>query len=92
VRVQSREFTLVLREPFVISRSADTEATIVQAAVSHDGLVGYGEGAPDSHYRESIDGALEFLNGVEPLLGDDPLAIGAILERVGEIPGNMAAK
>jgi len=52
VRVQSREFTLVLREPFVISRSADTEATIVQAAVSHDGLVGYGEGAPDSHYRE----------------------------------------
>ena len=92
MRVQSREFTLVLREPFVISRSADTEATIVQAAVSHDGLVGYGEGAPDSHYRESIDGALEFLNGVEPLLGDDPLAIGAILERVGEIPGNMAAK
>jgi L-Ala-D/L-Glu epimerase len=92
VRVETREFTLVLREPFVISRSADTEATIVQVAVSHDGLVGYGEGAPDSHYRESIDGALEFLNAVEPLLGDDPLAIAAILERVGEIPGNMAAK
>ncbi len=53
---------------------------------------GYGEGAPDEHYGESVESALAFLDRVGPLLGDDPLAIESILARVGEIPGEMAAK
>ncbi len=35
---------------------------------------------------------MAFLEQVEPLLGDDPLATEAILGRVGAIPGEMAAK
>ncbi|HUZ85250.1 MAG TPA: dipeptide epimerase, partial [Gaiellales bacterium] len=53
---------------------------------------GYGEGAPDPHYGESVESAMAFLGSVEPLLGDDPLAIGSILSRVGDLPGEMAAK
>src|SRR6185312_3420463 len=92
VELQSRVFELEYHEPFVISRSSDTSSEVVQVAIRHGDLVGYGEGAPDNHYDESIESAMRFLGQVEPLLGDDPLAIEAILGRVGEIPGEMAAK
>ncbi len=92
MELTSRVFTLVLNEPFVISRSSDTEAHVVQVSLRHGDLVGYGEGAPDPHYGESIAGAIQFLGGLDPLLGDDPLATAAVLGRVGELPGNMAAK
>ena len=92
MKLTARPFTLTHSEPFVISRSSDTESTGVQVAISHDGLVGYGEGAPDAHYGEAIQDALDFLNGIEGRLGDDPLATGAILDRLAETPGYMGAK
>jgi L-alanine-DL-glutamate epimerase-like enolase superfamily enzyme len=92
MELRARIFNLVLSEPFVISRSSDTEAEVVQVAISHDGVVGYGEGAPDAHYGEGVQEAAAFLEGIADRLGDDPLAIGAILARVDEIPGNMGAK
>src|SRR5690349_2569530 len=92
MELRARVFKLFLSEPFVISRSTDTEAEVVQVALSHNGLVGYGEGAPDAHYGESVEGAADFLEGIADRLGDDPLATAAILSRVGEIPGHMGAK
>ena len=90
MELSCRVFELEYSEPFVISRSADTSSEVVQVAIRQGDLVGYGEGAPDNHYDESIQSAMRFLGQVEPLLGDDPLAIEAILGRVGEIPGEMA--
>jgi L-Ala-D/L-Glu epimerase len=92
VQLHARVFELEYNEPFVISRSADTHSEVVQAAIVHGDLVGYGEGAPDPHYHESIESAMAFLGQVEPLLGDDPLATEAILARLAQIPGEMAAK
>jgi L-Ala-D/L-Glu epimerase len=92
VQLSSRVFALEYLEPFVISRSADTHSQVVQVAIRHGDLVGYGEGAPDEHYDESIASAMGFLGRVQPLLGDDPLAIEAILGRLAETPGEMAAK
>jgi L-alanine-DL-glutamate epimerase-like enolase superfamily enzyme len=92
MELRARIFNLVLSEPFVISRSSDTEAQVVQVALSHGDVVGYGEGAPDAHYGEGVEEATAFLEGIAGRLGDDPLAIGAILARVNEIPGNMGAK
>ena len=92
MELRARIFNLVLSEPFVISRSSDTEAQVVQVALSHNGVVGYGEGAPDAHYGEGVEEAAGFLESLAHRLGDDPLAIGAILARVDEIPGNMGAK
>jgi L-Ala-D/L-Glu epimerase len=92
VQLCSRVFALEYLEPFVISRSADTHSQVVQVALRHGDLVGYGEGAPDEHYGESIQSALAFFDRAAPLVGDDPLATEAILGRLGEIPGEMAAK
>jgi L-Ala-D/L-Glu epimerase len=93
MRLHARIVTLEYLEPFVISRSADMSSQVVQVAISHDGLVGYGEGAPDDRYDEGPDTAHAWiLEHVEPLLGDDPLAMGAILDRLAELPGQMAAK
>ena len=92
MQIFARPVTLIHHEPFVISRGTSTESVVVQAAITHGGLTGYGEGAPDERYGESTESALEFLRACGPLLGDDPLAIEAILRRVGERPGEMAAK
>ena len=76
------------------SRAApSTESEVVQVAIRHGDLVGYGEGAPDEHYGESDrERAWRSSSGLRPLLGDDPFAIEAILGRIGELPGEMAAK
>ena len=93
MRIHARIVTLEYLEPFVISRSADTSSDVVQVAIEHDGLVGYGEGAPDEHYDEGPSSAHDWiLEHVGSRLGDDPLATGAILDRLGELPGQMAAK
>jgi L-alanine-DL-glutamate epimerase-like enolase superfamily enzyme len=93
MRLHARIVTLEYLEPFVISRSADTSSRVVQVAISHDGLVGYGEGAPDDRYDEGPETAHAWIvEHVEPLLGDDPLATGAILGRLSALPGQMAAK
>ena len=87
-----RPFTLTLSEPFVISRSADEEAEVVQVAIVHGGVVGYGEAAPDPHYGESVPGAIEFCEQAAADLGDDPFAIEAILGRVAARDDQMAAR
>jgi len=92
MELHARIVTLEYLEPFVISRSADTHSRVVQVAISHDGLVGYGEGAPDEHYDEGPDTAHAWiLEHVGPLLGDDPLATGAILDRLSKAPEIEAA-
>ena len=93
MRLHARIVTLEYLEPFVISRSADTSSEVVQVAIEHDGLVGYGESAPDDHYDGGPAPAQDWiLELVPPLLGDDPLATGAIMGRLWELPGQMAAK
>lgn len=93
MRLHARTYTLEYLEPFVISRSADTSSQVVQVAIEHDGVVGFGEGAPDEHYGEGPAGARDWiLEHVEPLLGDDPFATEAILGRLAQLPGQMAAK
>src|SRR4051812_28078660 len=92
MELTSRVFTLHLRETFVISRSADDEADVLQVAIRHGDRVGYGESAPDPHYGETLASATAFVDRAAPLLGDDPFALEAVLGRIGELPGEMAAK
>ena len=92
MQLTARTFTLELAEPFVISRSSDTESEVVQVAIRHDGQVGYGEGAPDERYGESCQSALDFFEQAQPLLGDDPFALEAIEGRLAALPGQMAAR
>jgi L-alanine-DL-glutamate epimerase-like enolase superfamily enzyme len=92
VRLHARIVTLEHSEPFVISRSSVDHSLVVQVALEHDGMVGYGEGAPDDHYGESPESAMARLEEAGPLLGDDPLATAAILGRMATLPGEMAAR
>jgi L-Ala-D/L-Glu epimerase len=92
MQLTARTFTLELAEPFVISRSSDTEAEVVQVAIRHGEEVGYGEGAPDDRYGESCQSALDFFEQAQPLLGDDPFALEAIEERLEDVDGEAAGK
>ncbi|MDX6580673.1 MAG: L-Ala-D/L-Glu epimerase [Gaiellales bacterium] len=80
--------TLRLAETFTISRSSEDEAEVVQVAISHGDVTGYGEAAPIEHYAESAASAKAWLEAVE--LGDDPFALDELNERLP--PGERAAR
>ncbi len=52
--------------------------------IEHDGIVGRGEAAPTSFYNQSLDTVDATLAQLEPLLGNDPFAIGPIVDRLIE--------
>jgi L-Ala-D/L-Glu epimerase len=87
-----RAASLRLAEPFVISRSVRTESEVLEVELRLDGISGFGEAVPQDHYGESLESASTFLDAAGDLLGDDPFALEAIGRRLGEIPGEMAAK
>jgi L-Ala-D/L-Glu epimerase len=83
---------LELAETFVISRESTDHADVVQVALSHKGVVGFGEGAPIARYDESAESAKAFVEEHAQLLGDDPFALEEIGARLAEAPGEQAAK
>jgi L-Ala-D/L-Glu epimerase len=88
VELSAEKATLRLAETFTISRGSEDEAEVVQVAVTHDGVTGYGEAAPIARYDESAESALGWLDDVE--LGDDPFALDEIEERLPH--GDRAAR
>jgi L-alanine-DL-glutamate epimerase-like enolase superfamily enzyme len=87
-----RRATLQLAEPFRISRETSVTEDVLWVEIVHDGVSGFGEAQPQSHYGESVEGAEAFLADAGGLLGDDPFALEAVGRRLGELPGNQAAK
>jgi L-Ala-D/L-Glu epimerase len=92
VKLTYRTATLVLEEPFSISRSTDETVDEVFVEIEHEGLTGYGEASPQERYGESVASATAFLAEAEPLLGDDPFALDEIEARLAKVPGELAAK
>jgi L-alanine-DL-glutamate epimerase-like enolase superfamily enzyme len=92
VRVEARIVRLQLAETFVIAREATDYADVVHVSLTHDGVTGYGEGAPVERYGESADSAQRFVQEHAELLGDDPFALEDIGARLASIPGEQAAK
>ena len=93
MRLTARRRTLRLAESFAIARSSRDETEVVEVSLEHDGLTGFGEGAPVDFWGESIESMLGFIDAEAPaLLGEDPFALEAIGERLGERPGEQGAK
>jgi L-Ala-D/L-Glu epimerase len=92
MRVTTRIVTLELAETFTISRSAHDVVEVVQVEIEHEGEHGFGEAAPQEHYRESAASAEAFVEQHGELLGDDPFAFAEIEERLSRLPGEQAAK
>jgi L-alanine-DL-glutamate epimerase-like enolase superfamily enzyme len=74
----------------VIARESADTVEVVEVEVRHDGLVGYGEGAPIDRYGETVAAATAWLEEVAALLGDDPWALDEIHARLPA--GQMAAR
>jgi L-Ala-D/L-Glu epimerase len=92
VEIEARIATLRLAETFVISRSATNETEVVFVEIRHDGVSGFGEGAPIDRYDETAQTALAFAQDAGELLGNDPFALEEIESRLRERPGEQAAK
>jgi L-Ala-D/L-Glu epimerase len=92
VQVEATIRTLRLAETFVIAREARDVEDVVQVELRHGGLVGRGEAAPIDRYDETPASALAFVEAHAELLGDDPFALEEIGARLGEVPGEQAAK
>ena len=92
MELSHREITVALASPFRISRSTTEHAQLLEVAIESNGVVGYGEAAPQARYHESIESASAFLAEAEPLLGSDPFALDAISRRLSSVAGEMAAK
>ena len=92
MELSARIVRLQLAETFVIARESADWADVLQVELRHDGVSGFGEGAPIERYEESAESALSFVEEHGGLLGDDPFALEAIGARLAEIPGEQAAK
>jgi L-Ala-D/L-Glu epimerase len=92
VEVEARAVRLQLAETFVIARETTDFADVVNLSLTHDGVTGYGEGAPIERYGESADSALAFVEEHAALVPDDPFALEEIGERLAGVPGEQAAK
>jgi L-alanine-DL-glutamate epimerase-like enolase superfamily enzyme len=92
VELEARIATVRLAQTFVISRESQDAADVVQVELRHEGVSGFGEGAPIARYDESAETALEFLQEAGELVGDDPWALEEIGERLRHVPGQQAAK
>src|SRR5881275_1216552 len=90
MEITARIATLELAETFVISRESQDTAEVVQVELRHDGVSGFGEGAPIERYGESAESALRYIEDAAERLGDDPFALDEIESRLE--PGEWAAR
>jgi L-alanine-DL-glutamate epimerase-like enolase superfamily enzyme len=82
MQATARIATLELAETFVISRESQDTAEVVRVEVSHDGVSGFGEGAPIDRYGESAESALQYIEEFADALGEDPFALDEIEGRL----------
>ena len=92
VDVEARIVRLPLAETFVISRETTDYADVVHVSITHDGVTGFGEGAPVERYGEDAASALRFVDDHGHLVGDDPFALEDVGERLAVVSGEQAAK
>jgi L-alanine-DL-glutamate epimerase-like enolase superfamily enzyme len=90
MELSAQAITLELAETFVIARESQDTVDLVEVAIRHGGMTGYGEAAPIDRYGETVDPALAWLEGASSLLGDDPWALDEIHGRLPE--GQQAAR
>jgi L-alanine-DL-glutamate epimerase-like enolase superfamily enzyme len=93
MELRANKVSLALAETFTIARHSTVVEHIVHVELEHDGIVGYGEGAPVDYWGESQDSMFDFLENEAPdLIGGDPYAHEYIGCRLAMRPGEQGAK
>lgn len=89
MELTARRISIHTRHPFRIARdggsTAGRDVVRVILRIEHDGVVGYGEAAPTTYYRQSPDSVEETVERIaadERFLGDDPFQIVPIIHRL----------
>jgi L-alanine-DL-glutamate epimerase-like enolase superfamily enzyme len=84
MEVTARIARLELAETFVISRDSTDVVEVVEVEIRHDGVSGFGEGAPVDYHGETAESALAYVQEHASALGDDPFALEAIESRLAD--------
>ncbi|HXD58841.1 MAG TPA: dipeptide epimerase [Thermoleophilaceae bacterium] len=93
MKLRARKVSLTLAETFTIARQSRDVEEVVHVELEHDGLVGYGEGAPVDYWGETPESLLGFLEEEAPaLIGGDPFALEYVDQRLALRPGEQGAK
>jgi L-Ala-D/L-Glu epimerase / N-acetyl-D-glutamate racemase len=93
MELRARQVSLTLAETFTIARQSRDVEEVVHVEIEHDGLVGYGEGAPVDYWGETPESLLGFLQDEAPgLIGGDPFALEYVGQRLALRPGEQGAK
>lgn len=85
---------LHLKHPFLIARKMDDRSTdkeVLLVQLEHEGKVGWGEAAPISYYRQSLDSAEKALTEMGGMLGNDPFALDAVFDPIWQKFGHQSA-
>ena len=90
MELSARVATLELAETFTIARESQDTADVVQVEIRHEGVSGFGEGAPIERYSASAASALPYAEAAAGLLGEDPWALDEIHARLPA--GEQAAR
>lgn len=91
--LERRRIDLPLRHPWTISRGSSQVRSNVLVRLTHGGVTGLGEAAPNARYGEDWSTVLAALDRIEPLLGDDPEGYETAIDRIAaSVPGHAAAR
>lgn len=86
---------LRLQHPFNIARvqaTTSVDKEVLLARIEYGGQTGWGEAAPSTYYKQSLDSAERMFASAADMLGHDPFALDAILDRLwAKFPGESAA-
>ena len=74
MELAARPAVLALAETFRISRDAHDTVDVVEVEIRARDASGFGEATPTTHYGETVESALHWLDEASTLLGDDPWA------------------
>jgi L-alanine-DL-glutamate epimerase-like enolase superfamily enzyme len=98
VRLSWQRRRLHTHFPFRTARELerhDLTKEVLLVRIDHGGHSGWGEAAPVSYYHQTLDSAEQALTQIQPLLGDDPFLLDAILDRLwqrfSDQPATIAA-
>lgn len=85
LHIDAKPVELALTTPFRISRGVQDTASNVIVHITHNGIVGHGEAAPDEFYGETQETVLACIASFAGNLGDDPFLIQDIMGRLDRL-------
>ena len=93
MKISCKQFELVLKHPFSISKFTRTSTPVMLLKIEHEGVLGYGEASMVPYMGESYESAIAFLKQVDLSAFKHPFNFEAVTAYLDSIaPGQPAIK